>query len=416
MFSLLAVLVSCHKDDDPTIDTAKRTIFVYMAAENNLTGYATEDLNEMKIASRSLSDDQKLVVYVDRAGSSTTPFIARVYQGELTDTIYMREGLAADPSVLKSALSQAKMLYPAKSYGLVLWGHASGWIISNNDSISDKSYSRAYGGSTGNNSSSGSGKYWMNIPDMAQAITAAMGHDKLKFIFGDCCSFGSVEVAYELRNIAEYVMGSPAEIPDMGAPFDKTIIDMFNESDYFYNQVIINYYDYYFDVYETKQNKYYNRTAGDLVGYSVPLVAIQTSELENLAKATSDILHTIPEKLSPRGDLNFTNIMYYAYYGSYRYSYDMFHILKENTDPDDFSKWIEAYVKAVPTVCYSAKWMSNFSRLISDMDYFDCPEEDCGCISMFFPSNTYTYTSPNWNTAIQQFQWNDVIQWQQYGW
>jgi len=415
MIPLLAVLISCHNDDDPKVETARRTIFVYMAAENNLTTYATDDLEEMKTASRSLSDDQNLVVYVDRAGSSTTPFIARVYKGELVDTLYMPEGIAADPTILKNALTRAKMLYPAKSYGLVLWGHASGWIVSKNDTIS-KAQSRAYGYSTGNNSSSSSGRYSMNIPQMNDAITTAMGNEKLKFVFGDCCSFGAVEVAYELRNITEYVMGSPAEIPDMGAPFNLTIIDMFRETDDFYRQIIDNYYTYYLDVYETMQNKYYNRTPGDLAGYSVPLVVIKTSELENLAQATSKILSTISEKLKPTGDLSFENIMYYAYYDSYRYSYDMNGMLKVNADSADFAQWEKVYEKAVPDCRYSAKWMSNFSRLINDMYEFKTLEENCGCISMFFPSNAYLYSKPNWNTAIQQFEWNNVIKWEQYDW
>ncbi len=412
---LLAALISCHNDDDPKVETAQRTIFVYMAAENNLTDYATEDLEEMKTASRSLSDDQKLVVYVDRSGSAKTPFIARVCQGELRDTIYMPEGIAADPTVLKNVLSRAKTLYPAKSYGLVLWGHASGWIVTKNDTIS-KNQSRAYGGSTGNNSSSGSGKYWMNIPQMSDAIAAAMGTDKLSFIFGDCCSFGAIEVAYELRHLTDYVLGSPAEIPDMGAPFDQTIIDMFRETADFYQQIIDNYYNYYIDVYKTKQNKYYNKTAGDLAGYSVPLVAIKTSELENLAQATSTILGTIADKLTPTGDLSFSKVMYYAYYDSYRYSYDMNNMLKANTDSASYSEWKKSYDLAVPYSLYSAKWMSNFSRLISDMNNFEASEEDCGCVSMFFPNSMYVYTSPNWNTAIQLFEWNNVIRWQQYNW
>ena len=50
------------------------------------------------------------------------------------------------------------------------------------------------------------------------------------------------------------------------------------------------------------------------------------------------------------------------------------------------------------------------------MDSFDGLEADSGVLSMFVPNNVYKNTYPYWNTAIQQFQWNNVIQWQQYGW
>lgn len=414
--SMLAALCSCHHDDDEPEETmARRTVIVYMAAENNLASFADDDLQEMLTGSRSLANDQNLVVYVDRAGSATTPFLARIYQGELVDTLFMPEGLAADPSVLRRTLAKAKELYPAKSYGLLLWGHASGWIISPNDSISPIT-TRAYGGSTGNGSSSGSGRYWMNIPEMSQAIAGGMGSDKLQFIFGDCCSFACMEVAYELRDVSEYVIGSPAEIPDMGAPFDQTVPDMFNESENFYRSLIDHYYSYYLDVFQNKPNTYYNRAAGDLAGYSIPLAAIKTCELDQLATATSRLLNTIADKVSNTGTLNLDNTIYYAYYSSYRYSYDISSVMKENTSAADYATWKKVFDQAVPYNRYSAKWMTDITRLMSDMDLFNVPEENCGSVSMFFPGNNYSGTYPNWNKAIQTYQWNQIIHWEQYGW
>ena len=32
------------------------------------------------------------------------------------------------------------------------------------------------------------------------------------------------------------------------------------------------------------------------------------------------------------------------------------------------------------------------------------------------PQKSYSSTIPNWNNAIQQYQWNSLIQWSQYGW
>ena len=411
--SLLFTLCSCHHNDDPEPDTlASRTVLVYMAAENNLASFAEEDLEEMKAGSKSLRKDQNLVIYVDRAGSNKTPYLARIYNGELVDTLYMSKGIAADPKVLLYALKQTKTVYPAQSYGLVLWGHASGWLISENTVMS----SRAYGGSTGDGSSTSPGRYWMNIPEMADAISSAMGNDKLKFIFGDCCNFGAIEIAYELRNITEYVIGSPAEIPDMGATYDLLVPDMFIENDNFHRQMIDHYYNYYIEVYQTQQSRYYNRIPGDLNGYSVPLSAIKTSELENLASSTSRILGTIADKVSSTGNLNLENQTYYGIYSGYNHSYDMNAVLKANASISDYNTWFAAYQKAVPYCRYSAKWMSISSQLINNMDAFISTEDDCGCISMFFPGLRYTHTSPNWNKSIQKYQWNDMIHWEQYGW
>jgi hypothetical protein len=50
------------------------------------------------------------------------------------------------------------------------------------------------------------------------------------------------------------------------------------------------------------------------------------------------------------------------------------------------------------------------------MDSFDAEGSDCASISMFFPLTKYDSTSPNWNNAIKNYQWNQVIRWEQYGW
>lgn len=417
---LLSGLTSCHHDDDtPEDNTARRTVLVYMAAENNLTRFATEDLEEMKTGSLKLAEDQNLVIYVDKAGSLTTPYIVRAKNGEMVDTIFMKEALSADPTTLQDVIQYTREHFPAKSYGLLLWGHASGWLVSTKDSISRTRGSsilepKAYGGATGNNSSSSSGNYWMNIVPMAKAIQNGMGSDHLSFIFGDCCSFGCLEVAYELRNVTDYVIGSPAEIPDMGAPFDLIVPDMFIETDNFYAKIIDHYFDYYLDIFKNNP-QYYNKKVGDLAGYSVPLAVVKTSGLDNLAYATSTLLGTIAEKVSTSGSLDLDKVMYYAI-SQKKYSYDMYHVFKKNTSAADFDTWKAAFLQAVPYRLFSMKWMTEISSLRNEMENFDATKDDCGVVSMFFPSTYYNGTNPNWNKAIQQYQWNNVIHWEQYGW
>ena len=390
-----------------------------MAAENNLSRFATEDLDEMKTGSLKLAEDQNLVIYVDKAGSLTTPYIVRAKNGEMVDTIFMKEALSADPTTLQDVIQYTREHFPAKSYGLLLWGHASGWLVSTKDSISRTRGSsilepKAYGGATGNNSSSSSGNYWMNIVPMAKAIQNGMGSDHLSFIFGDCCSFGCLEVAYELRNVTDYVIGSPAEVPDMGAPFDLIVPDMFIETDNFYAKIIDHYFDYYLDIFKNNP-QYYNKKVGDLAGYSVPLAVVKTSGLDNLAYATSTLLGTIAEKVSTSGSLDLDKVMYYAI-SQKKYSYDMYHVFKKNTSAADFDTWKAAFLQAVPYRLFSMKWMTEISSLRNEMENFDATKDDCGVVSMFFPSTYYNGTNPNWNKAIQQYQWNNVIHWEQYGW
>lgn len=404
---------ACGKDDNDTPDVPKdpeRTVLIYMGADNNLTYwrgkyFAALDIEEMKKGSKQLNNRQNLIIYVDKQ-ESTPPYIARVKDGVLVDSTSMEETQTADPAILEKMLRYTREKYPAKSYGLVLWGHADGWLVEN-DSIA---YTRAYGVDTGQSKS-----IWMNIPSMARAIANGMGSEHLNFIFADCCNFGCIESAYELRKVTDYLIASPAEIPDLGAPYDLVVPTLFNTSGTFYQSIVDAYYDYYIDYISEAPEEMYNIVKGDLAGYSLPLVAIKSAELDNLAQATARLLSTIPDKLTPEGNFKFDDAFHYAC-KNYMYAYDICHILSMNTSESDFNSWKPALKSAVPYSRFSAKWLTGYTQLAIDMNNSNVKADECGVVSMFFPRTLYKSTTPNWNTAIQNFQWNNVIRWQQYGW
>ena len=114
--------------------------------------------------------------------------------------------------------------------------------------------------------------------------------------------------------------------------------------------------------------------------------------------------------------MDFDKVMFYAIYSNYPYSYDICDMLKLNATKDAFDKWHPVFEKTVPYRKYSAKWMTNSSQLAYSMDDFTASADNCGCVSMFFPDNYYADTDTQWNKAIQQYQWNNVIRWEQYGW
>ena len=142
--AIAALLLSaCSSDDnDPQIPTEpERSVLIYMAGENNLSSFADDDLTEIKEGSKLLKDNQNLIVYVDRY--TKRPYMARVKDGVLVDSVDMEESSSADPAVMENIIRQMRTKYPAKSYGMVLWGHCTGWLITN-DSI-PYAGTRAYG-------------------------------------------------------------------------------------------------------------------------------------------------------------------------------------------------------------------------------------------------------------------------------
>ena len=183
--TVVLLLCACSSDneDNPLVPVeSERSVLIYMAGENNLSGFADLNLDDIKLSSKSLKDNQNLIVYVDRYGIK--PYMARVKDGVLVDSVAMEESSSADPAVMENVIRQMRTKYPAKSYGLVLWGHCTGWLFSN-DSI-PYAPKRAYGVDLNPQ------RHWMNIPSMAHAIAKGMNQEKLKFVFGDCCNLNSI--------------------------------------------------------------------------------------------------------------------------------------------------------------------------------------------------------------------------------
>ena len=85
----------------------------------------------------------------------------------------------------------------------------------------------------------------MNITQMAKALE---GLTPFKYIFVDCCNMVSAETGYELRNATEYLIGSPAEIPGWGAPYDKIMPSLFKNGSDMYRGIVDAYWKQTFDL------------------------------------------------------------------------------------------------------------------------------------------------------------------------
>lgn len=427
VISLLLIFAACSKDDSPIAEEnepsqpANRTVIVYMAADNNLSEAVDKDIKEMAEGADNIPADDSMVLFVHK--DSTNAFIAKLTGNEEAplDTLYKydSECYDSDPEVFREALEMMMEFCPADEYGLVLWGHATGWMVEN-DSINTMPSSRAFGYDSNNST-------WMNITQMADALA---GLPKMKFIFADCCHMGCVEVAYELRNNTEYLIGSSAEIPGSGAPYHLVMKSFFDSSDTFYEGIINNYYDYYLDSNHISIADQYYWTYMTEGRYSVPLAVINTDHIEQLAKATHDVLEQADGgypayPLSP----DMTGIAYYLGY-DFPVMYDMRAFISRIVPASVFSQWDAVYNQAVPYYRMSMKWMTEFRgfivfghyyhrhyNLIADFDNFD-PTLPYGCISMYIPKQGKGYDEGKYcyNQSAYNFAWNRLMQWNRFGW
>ena len=62
------LLVGCKKDnDEPVKKDTQRTVVVYISGDNNLSGAAASDINEMKEGATGIPSDGRLIAFVDRS-------------------------------------------------------------------------------------------------------------------------------------------------------------------------------------------------------------------------------------------------------------------------------------------------------------------------------------------------------------
>ena len=403
MMMAAVLMTACSKDEAPapvqsepngggsrTVAQAK-TVLVYMAGRNSLSDVVDVDLNEMKQGSKRLGSNDNLLVFVRRDENEKLPWLARIKNGVVTDSVSLSdmgitssdgENRASDPVVMEGVMRYAYSHYPAMggNYGLVLWGHGSGWLMK--DEVK-RANSRAFGVDCGENDNA----LWINIPTMAN-ILKGMPH--LKFIMADCCNFMCLEILYELRNVCDYIIGSPAEIPDMGAPYDQIVPDMFADGR-FYASII---------------DKYYQSVYGHL-----PLTAVQTNQMEQLAQATRQAMQAVESNLN--GDYaDMTGLIHYYhtdnsrddFHPEYNIFYDAGDFFHSHAPQDAYQQWKQSLDKAIVEHRNATRWSTDKSWFMKYSD-FTVTDQKMHGVSMFVEQNPAKGHYAKYNEDIKKMAW-----------
>lgn len=139
LFSIMAILLgvfSCGDEPEvspyPPGSKYKRTVMVYMAAQNSLgaSGFARQDSAEMANGMRYLLPGERVLMFLD---DDRAPRLYELRKGLSSPQLVKqwKEDLnSADPKTLTELLTTMRTDFTSESYGLVLWSHATGWIPS----------------------------------------------------------------------------------------------------------------------------------------------------------------------------------------------------------------------------------------------------------------------------------------------
>jgi len=248
-FSLFTIFfcLSCSTDiveQEPT----KRTILVYMAADNNLYRQTRNDINEM--LNVSIPNEYNLLVYIDTPNNN--PYLLKIRKGKIDTLKQYAPQNSASKQILKSVIEETFSWFPAESYGLILWSHGTGWLP--NGVYNDLKKTRSFGKDIGEE---------MEIEDLANALP-----ENLDFIIFDACLMSGIEVLYQLRNKAKIIIASPTETLATGFPYEKTIPFLILPKPN-YAEIASSYMEYYKNISNNLQ--------------SASIAIIDTRQLEVLA-------------------------------------------------------------------------------------------------------------------------------------
>ncbi|AQX06701.1 clostripain [Elizabethkingia meningoseptica] len=213
-FLVLFMAISCSRSDDSVTEPpapASRTVMVYMAANNSLASDAYTNLNQMEEGFTGISG--KLVVYARIFGQQPKLYeIVHDTSPEIKSKVLKTysDHNSSDPAIMKMVFDDIKNLAPAYSYGAILWSHATNWAPVDVDLLRTRSF--------------GDDNYKkMEVQQLKEALPS-----KLDFLIFDACSMASVEVLYELRDTAPYILASPTEVLSVGMPYHKIDGLLFN--------------------------------------------------------------------------------------------------------------------------------------------------------------------------------------------
>jgi len=192
---------------------AKWTVLIYMDGDNSLSSYTDLDLNEMiQVGS---SRNVAIVTQVDTYGSNGVKrYFINPNEKVLLENL--KELNMGDPQTLIDFGKWGVKNFPADHYLLILWNHGKGFKRAititgiRRDICTDVT----------------SGDSSLSIPELNYALSAIKNYigKKIDVIGMDACLMNMIEVGYEIRDTAEYLVASENTEPGNGWPYDKMLL------------------------------------------------------------------------------------------------------------------------------------------------------------------------------------------------
>lgn len=373
---MIAAAGCCKNNLDEPIKENRKVLLFYECGFNNLGDYIKSN---MESPNRGLPSgyipekgEDVLLVYSRIAENGHTPvnsYLRRIYKTSkgkvISDTlkVFGKETIAASPSTLSAVLTLVKEKFPAKGYGMVVSSHGSGWLPAGyyySPSRFENDHKGEVGTSRQGIAAQSVGHPRLPVPegdlpdtDPFYGMTRSIGQDYTKdsyyghemsvsefvdaipyhldYILFDMCYTAGVEMVYALKDKADYLGLSPAEVLGDGM-FNYTKITSF-----LLNRETPDLEGLFKDSFEM-----YDKQSGLYRSSTVNLV--RTSGLDNLASVCARMINEYSDALA---DAPVDDIQGYYRQGRH-YFYDLVDIFEKcgasKADLEDLDKAVDGCV------------------------------------------------------------------------
>ncbi len=327
---ILVSAVSCEKNKtDKPVNDDRRVLLFYECGFNNLGSYMRENMENLAKGYLPSQSGDVVLIYsrLSNSDSDYSPVrstLRRIYstsKGNVvseTLTYFNDDVIASSPSTMEKVLNYVRDEFPAKGYGMVFSSHGSGWLPAGYF-YSPSRFEKDHAGEVATGRTPirpkaipDGGRLPVPEGDLADTdpyygMTRSIGQDFIKnsyyghemdirefasgipfhldYILFDMCYTGGVEVAYGLKDKADYLGLSPSEVMGAGM-FDYTKITSFllkgETPDY------EGLFKDSFDLYDKQSGVYRSATVN----------VIRTEGLDNLATVCKNLIKEYSDTLA----------------------------------------------------------------------------------------------------------------------
>ncbi len=201
------------------LDPKRRwTLAIYMAGDNDLEPYALNDVVEM-IGALPIQGVEVVILldrapgYLDEKGHWTD---AKIYRFDSKSNSFnvskeLGEVNTADASVFASFLAGTFHTYPAQHHAALVWNHGGGWSGIGVDESS---------------SQAGNAPDLLDLQEIRSALLTCqieITKRPLDLIVFDACLMAQLEVALQVSDCADILIGSEDIVPGQGFPYQEAL-------------------------------------------------------------------------------------------------------------------------------------------------------------------------------------------------